>query len=391
MLSRLSSNRGRWAASALITGSLVFGMVSCGSRTGLFGPEEGFFSGEAGVDGGIPDATDDGPLQCIPGRFTFELALTQLMFVIDRSGSMKFDLEGRGADGEDVPPNEWRWRVLQNALRQTITSFDDEIAMGAKFFPEVLSDADLRSSERSCRTDTGAGIAPARGNAESILSVFDMTEPRGGTPTSEAVRLAAQFLTQRRSAARTIVLATDGAPNCNANLDSDACTCTSILPCDNQPADRGRYSCLDDTRTIDTISDVANKQKVPVYVIGIGGLEKPEFLQVLDEMAIAGGRPRPTLPRHYSAGSESALTEALTTIRNTVAKCTYLTPSAPNDPNKITVEIDGVLIPRDQTKTNGWDWVDQTFGELAFFGDACTRARGAGGVPAAVGGVVSCD
>jgi hypothetical protein len=365
-------------------------MVSCGSRTGLFGPDPGFFSGDARTDGST-DAPEDGPIACVPGRFTFELALTQLMFVIDRSGSMAFTLDGIA----DQPRNRWRWSILQNALRKTITNFDDEIAMGAKFFPEPLSRADLADSQRSCRTDTGVGIAPTRGNADAILDVFDTTEPRGGTPTSEAVRLAAQFLTQRRSVARTIVLATDGAPNCNGTLDARTCVCTSVASgttnaCADAPS-RGRFSCLDDDRTIATVRETADNQRIPVYVIGIGSTERPEFLQVLDEMAVAGGRPRPTTPRHYNAQSESELTNALTTIRDSVARCTYLTPSAPNDPNKITVEIDGATIPRDQTKTDGWDWVDQGFGELAFFGEACRKAQGAAGVPAAVSGVVTCD
>lgn len=387
MLRSSSSLRSK-VGSALIAGGVTVAMVSCGSRTGLFGPDPGFFSGDATPDAAATDASDDGPVPCVPGRFRFELALTQLMFVIDRSGSMAFTLNGE----QNAPRNRWRWTILQNALRQTITTFDEQIAMGAKFFPEVLSQSDLFDSQRSCRTDTGVAIAPSRWNSAAILEVFDVTQPRGGTPTAEAVRSAATFLTQTRSVARTIVLATDGAPNCNGDLDARTCICTSTPPdiCSDNPG-RGRYSCLDDGRTIDVIRETADNQKIPVYVIGIGSTERPEFLQVLDQMAIAGGRPRPTTPRHYNVQSENDLTNALETIRDSVAKCTYLTPSAPTDPNKITVEIDGVTIPRDQTKQNGWDWADQAYGALAFFGDACTAAQGAGGPPAVVTGVVTCD
>ncbi len=385
MASRASSPRiGRWVAAALAGAGLTTAVASCGSRTGLFGPETGF--GGPRADAAVEDAEEDVSTRCFPGRFTFELALTQLMFVVDRSGSMRFTLDGV----QDAPRRQWRWTILQNALRQTITAFDDEIAMGAKFFPEVLSEFDLTDPERACRTDTGAGIAPARGNAASILNVFDTSEPRGGTPTSEAVRLAAQFLKARRSVASTIVLATDGAPNCNPDLEALTCICTSTFSCADTP-NRGRFSCLDDGRTVATIHDVADKQKVPVYVIGIGSTERPDFLEVLDDMAIAGGRPRPVAPRHYNVQSEGELTSALAEIRDTVAKCTYLTPSSPNDPNKITISIDGEFIPRDQSKRNGWDWVNQSLGELAFFGEACAKARGATGTPAVVSGVVSCE
>ena len=35
----------------------------------------------------------------------------------------------------------------------------------------------------------------------------------------------------------------------------------------------------------------------------------------------------------------------------------------------------GKSIPRDPTHENGWDWVDQTYGTLAFFGPACQAAK----------------
>jgi hypothetical protein len=97
-------------------------MASCGSRTGLFG-------GDAfgGPDGSFPETTPfpdgptDGPIKCIPGRFTFELATAQLMFVIDRSGSMAFSLDGQRPDGMgNLPPGIMsRWDTLRDGLFQT--------------------------------------------------------------------------------------------------------------------------------------------------------------------------------------------------------------------------------------------------------------------------------
>ena len=364
----------------LATSAIVVAVASCGSRTGLL------------VDTTIPaDAAADAPLDsavpCVPGTFDFQLALTQLMFVIDRSGSMQFDLAGN----RDQPRTNWRWTILHDALAETITSFDEQISMGAKFFPE-RDVHDGSDAAEACRTESGVGIPPARGNAQKILSAFT-PYPIGGTPTSEAVRLAAQFLTGNRGVARTIVLATDGAPNCNGDLTSSSCICTSRDPVTGLPSCGGRngaYSCLDDKRTIQTIQDIASGQNIPIYVIGLGN-ESTTFLSTLDAMAVAGGRPRPTTPRHYNVQSPADLTDALQSIRDTVAKCTYLTPSAPSNPDDILVQISGVTVVRDPAKTNGWDWVDQAYGELALFGDACTKAQAATAVSAtAVGGVVTC-
>jgi len=79
---------------------------------------------------------------------------------------------------------------------------------------------------------------------------------------------------------------------------------------------------------------------------------------------------------------------ALASISSSVAQCTFLTPSAPTDPSAITVEINGKSIARDTTHTNGWDWVDQAYGTLAFFGSACDAASTQ---TPQISGVIRCD
>ncbi|WP_336118097.1 hypothetical protein, partial [Klebsiella pneumoniae] len=60
-------------------------------------------------------------------------------------------------------------------------------------------------------------------------------------------------------------------------------------------------------------------------------------------------------------------------------------------PNAITVEIDGAAISRDPTHMNGWDWVDQAYGTLAFFGSACTAASAGATMASSGTAVVRCD
>jgi hypothetical protein len=378
---RLSSAHrfGAHLSGAVLAGGISLAAASCGSRTGLFA-EEG--DGSARTNGG--DARPDGRNMpdanpCIPGKFTLEVATAQLMFVLDRSGSMNFGLNSGSPAG---PGEASRWDVLRDALRRTVLPYENEIAMGAKFYPEPPPDD--ATSEEACRTDEGVGFPPARGGFRNILEQFSATVPRGGTPTAEAVRLAAQFLTAQRGVSRTLVLATDGAPNCNPDLDPATCVCTTSRSCRSNPS-QGRYSCLDDSRAIDAIRDIAVTQRIPVYVIGIGGNDSAQFVQALDRMAVAGGRARATTPYFYNVQVPADLSSALQSIRDSVASCTFLTPSSPVDPNAISVEVDGEVIARDTTRTNGWDWVDQAYGTIAFFGDACTRAGST-----QVSGVVTC-
>ena len=370
----------------------IASLGACGSRTGLFGADSIANLPDGSLpDGGVLDGPPDGAVACTPGRFTLDLAIAQLMFVIDRSGSMAFSLDGKQPDRfGNLPPGVLsRWDTLRDALFQTITPFDNALAMGAKFYPEESPPGPAPADE-ACRTDVGVGIAPARGNVKDIINVFDTTDPNGGTPTSEAIRLAAQYIAGTRGVARTMIVATDGAPNCNGDLDQSRCTCTSATGnCATAPG--GEFNCLDDVRSISVVRDIFQTMKIPVYVIGIGSTERPEFLKVLDDMAVAGGRPRPTSPKHYNVQTSAELTAALTSISDSIAKCTYLTPSAPTDPNAINVEINGKAIPRDPTHTNGWDWVDQTFGTLAFFGAACTAASSGTSTMSQVTGVVSCE
>jgi hypothetical protein len=369
-------------ATALAAAATLFSIASCGSRTGLFAADD--LASDLARGDAAADAVDE-PVGCVPGTFVFELATAQLMFVLDRSGSMAFSLSGQ----DPLPPGELsRWVTLRNALAQTILPFDGQLAMGAKFFPEVLPEDSLGDPADACRVDTGVAVAPAIGRANAILSVFDTTQPIGGTPTADAVRLGAQYLSGRRGVARTMILATDGAPNCNGALDAVTCTCTTPrFDCARDPQ-VGAFSCLDDGRTVGVIGDIFQQQNIPVYVIGIGSTESAQFLQVLDQMAVAGGRPRAGTPKHYSAQSSAELGDALSTIRDSITKCTYLTPSAPTDPNAITVSIGGAQIARDPSHQDGWDWVDQAFGELAFFGPACDAASR--NSASSVTGVVTC-
>lgn len=376
----------RVSGSAIAFGWLV-AVVSCGSRTGLFVPEaipDGSIGTADVVDASRDVALDapkdaiEEPTACIPGTFSFTPAIPQLMFVLDRSGSMNFVLtSNRPAD----PGEQTRWRALQESFSAALTPFSSQIAMGARFFPVVAPlDDDL-----ACVQDPpSSAIIPAIGNAATILDVFNTTTPRGGTPTAGALEQALTEVSSSRAVSRAIVVATDGAPNCNPNLDQTTCVCTEPTDPTTCQSDPDSTRCLDDTHTIQTILTIHDDHKIPVFVIGIGALGS--FGTTLDDMAQAGGTARSGSPRYFPGDTPAALTDAFTTIRDSVAKCSYITPSSPTDPNAITVEIDGKVVFRDPTRTDGWDWIDQAYGHLQLFGSACTLATSTN-----VSGTVACD
>jgi len=382
----------------LARGVVVFGVMaalaSCGSRTGLFGPElldeipDATFDVDArdgGVDVRVDSPVDaaidviEEPVGCVPGKFTFSLATAQLMFVLDRSGSMKFVLT---SDDLALPGQTSRWRALESSLSQTISPFTNQIAMGARFYPSA--NANGNDLARACIQDPpSVAIAPALGNASKILDVFTRSIPEGGTPTATALALAAQEVSSSRGVARAMVVATDGAPNCNAALDRLTCTCTSADARGCLTSSDGS-NCLDDVKTVQTIKGIYDDRNIPVFVIGIG--VTGSFASTLDAMAVAGGRPRAGSPRYYAADTPAELTAAFTVVRDSVARCSYITPSSPQDPDAISVEIGGMTIPRDPNHVDGWDWIDQTYGHLQLFGSACTQATSTN-----VSGTVTCE
>lgn len=332
-------------------------LVDCGSRTGLdVGAVATFSNGPDAGDAG-KDA-DAAALPCIPGSQRLAKAKPAVLFVIDRSASMG-DRLGTGRSS--------RWQILTNALSEALPPVDQTMEIGALLYPQGGSSRDL-----SCSVPADINLSPAIGHVSPLLQLMRDNAPGGSTPTADALDLGARKLLGFRAAstARAIVLATDGAPNCNTSLDTRTCRCVS-----GGPGCRTAAMCLDDTRTVDRITSYA-RAGLPTYVIGIQVTGERDFADVLDAMAIAGGRPQTTGARKfYAASSEDELTSALVTIREQVSACTYLTTSVPDARGSIHVTLNGRELPYDPTGAQGWMWGNKENGEIVLVGVPCTQAR----------------
>jgi hypothetical protein len=340
-------------------------LVACGARTGLDAvgpPEEGDPSPHGGVlrlDAGERDAASIAPVACVPGELQLTRAVPTVLFVLDRSLSM----QGRLANGRDS-----RWNALKHAITATLPSVDDRVSAGALFFPDGPQSRDAES----CTVSPSPALSPALDSSGAIIDAMNATGPGGATPTADAVRAASNHLGSLRAAstARALVLATDGAPDCNANLDANTCEC---LQGQRRCAPE---RCLDDTRTTTIIADVL-AHGIPTYVVGLlGNDDETRFGQVLGNMAKAGGRPRDAVPAYYPANSQSDLDDAFATIRDQVGACVYLTASVPDASGTIVVTIDGAVVPYDPTGKQGWSWANQQNGEIVFAGNACAGVTG---------------
>jgi hypothetical protein len=354
----------------------------CGAKTGLEIPDVEM------------DASDDVPRDvpfvryeaCVPGRFPLVRRRAEVTFVIDRSGSMDAPLEATLADAGRAFS---RWTMLRDALRASLVGdVERRLSMGALFFPRVPL-VESPTQEESCTVNPLNRpfniIAPSLNNANAILRVFDETRPRGGTPTHAAIVAAGDPLIALartdpdRSKARYLILATDGGPNCNPDIPVDQCVCAIEDPtgrdvCADNPA-RARWFCLDRANVVNKIEEYAG-QGLYTYVIGLDNPSERPMIETLNAMAVAGRRANPIGEyRYYSVRRSDQLFATFRDIATTITNCAFVTPSRPDDPASIRVDVGGLVIPRDRAHINGWDWSDEGYGEITLYGRACERAQ----------------
>jgi hypothetical protein len=164
--------------------------------------------------------------------------------------------------------------------------------------------------------------------------------------------------------ARALVLATDGAPDCNATLQPHTCRCASP-PCN------AATRCLDDKSTVDKIS-ASLAEGIPTYVIGIETAGDTSFSDVLNAMALAGGRPQTGAAQsYYAARTASELDAALMTVSQQVGACVFLTTSVPNAGGTIQLVLDGNVLSDSQ-----WSWQDRNNGEIVLGAELCQELAG---------------
>jgi hypothetical protein len=209
-----------------------------------------------------------------------------------------------------------RWAGLTTALATTLTATPD-VSWGLEFFTTPGSG--------SCAVSATPQVAIGTPTASAdIQAQIAGASPGDNTPTAAAVTAATAYLkTVNDANNKFILLATDGEPNCKAG-------------------GKGGGSGASDMPGALAAITAAKAAGFSVYVIGIG-----PSVGNLDNMAQAGGTTT-----SYPATSPDQLTNALVSISQKVATCSFTSTQAPPDPNNIGVYLDKNLVPQDAN--NGW-------------------------------------
>jgi len=259
-----------------------------------------------------------------------------LLIVLDRSGSMIL------APG--FPPiGPSKWQIMKDALTALTAAKESNIRFGLSVFP----------TDNACGVSAGPAVPIDLNQADEIAAWMAGHGPDGNTPAQYGLEeaLAIYGSIPVNPAGRYVLFATDGIPNCggdppNVDIGSEAETLAGV--------------------------EALAAASIPTYVLGFGdplGLDTA----LLNDCAIAGGRPRAGGPPHYYQASNATELEAvLDDISGgiIVPSCSYELASAPPDPDLVKVLANGMPVPRSTAHTNGWDYYPDAM-TITFFGSYC--------------------
>ncbi|PKN47164.1 MAG: hypothetical protein CVU63_06720 [Deltaproteobacteria bacterium HGW-Deltaproteobacteria-20] len=317
------------------------------------------------VDVNQPDGDTGDPI-CGGQTVVGDPIVTNLLVVIDRSGSMKQTPTGFVDN---------KWDTMVGSLKTALEGIQGEMNIGLLFFPDA-SVASVSGCGMSEGDDVLISIDEGTVTVPLIASELDKAanDPDGNTPTADALALAHRYFTVGPGSSLTgekyVLLALDGGPNCNPDITCAAASCTtnidrSVLDptasaCPIDPAsccDSAPEACLDDTATTAQVSALSN-EGIPTFVVGIPGSDL--YANVLDSLAVAGGVPASTTsPKYFEVSDPDALTQTLIEITRALVKtCEFQLAETPPDPDKVNVYVDGEVLPQDGP--DGWHYDNST-------------------------------
>jgi hypothetical protein len=319
----------RTSVLALSTLAALLAAACTGGVTSNGVSDDGGLGGGGGGGGGNNEFTDAAICdQTVPITVTQTVKKPDMLLVVDKSGSMKDPLGGGTTSKMDV---------MKQAMATVLPGENANINFGLSTYPP----------DDACGAgQVISGIAP--NNAANVVSLINAVLPKGSTPTHLSLDSARAYFgtIAVNPDGRYVLLATDGLPNCNGASDNPS-----------------------NALTIAAAKALA-QVGIKTFVIGFGdvAVADPAFLK---QLAQAGGTTD-----FFAANSPQQLQQALTQISGTVtqASCSFELASAPQDPAKLGVTLDGTAVPRDPAHQTGWDY-DPATNSITFYGATCASIQ----------------
>jgi hypothetical protein len=323
-------------------------------------------------DAGLPDGP---PGLDAPGLCGNELHATgyvgpNLYFVLDRSGSM-IVVEGSNDSS--------RYELVRGAALELIRTLGPLINVGAALFPKGnIEEEPCDPGDEVLSTRPGDPVTGEDGETTQAFRYQTNVTPKGGTPVAGTLRDLAPTLAALPG--KTVVLlATDGAPNCNANASCGPEECIAYLegdcPSDPECCSPGGIAgpslCIDRGPTVSAVGAL-HALDIDVYVVGIPG--SALYGEVLDEMAVAGGTAADGAPKYVRVDDLGKLAEAFAEIAAQAISCEFPLTDPPTETDMTNVYLDGAVVPYDEV--DGWTWSGGD--NVVLHGEACEMLKTGG-------------
>ena len=307
--------------------------------------------GGPGDSGGATDAGPLGPRPGTDGGACESLTVdarpetSTVMIVLDRSGSM-YDTEIEMVD---------RWTPSVMAIESVTTALEDRLAFGLMLF----------AGDDECGTGRVEVMPAVRGAAaiRAALAGDPSAVTGGGTPTALSLDAARAALASVPGS-RSVLLVTDGGPNCNAAHDGFSCRCT--LPEGGCWFDS--LSCLDDDRTVAAVRALRDAG-ISTYVVGY---DTAAWADVMDRMAAEGGTP---FTRHIQVTDRASLEGALRDIGGSVVSCSFDLSEPPGDVRYVRVTVDGATVDHESVRSDGSGWALEGDRTITLLGPSCDAVQ----------------
>jgi hypothetical protein len=283
---------------------------------------------DGGTDEGL-DCDDEPPIcdemNIEPGRVP-----PNLLLVVDRSTSMS-QPAAQGGSGTKLEDTQY-------ALNLLLDDGEGKIRFGWMPYPG----SDLRCDPGIVAVECGDDTVTA------IRDLVDTLAVSRGTPTGESLQNADAYFENLNDTVHPsfVALLTDGMPTCPTGTASD------------------------ETLALQAVQNLS-QHGTDTFVIGLGEDLNSSNPDLLNDMAVAGGRPRAGPDTYYyEANSVEELQEVLQNIGGMVIGCNLTLNPEPEYPEYLWVYVDGSEVPRDRSHLDGWDY-DPDRNQIVFYGSAC--------------------
>jgi hypothetical protein len=315
---------------------------------------------------------------CATSTVSSALVPSNLLFVLDRSGSMRCNPPPvtdsavcEAAPDRADPSSPSKWEVTHGALRAALSTLPTTASVGLSYF----------SNDGACGVNAQPSVEltpVSPGHLASVEASLAGVVPQGGTPMVGAVISAYQHLHQRGLSGKSngrdfVVVLTDGeqSTECsNPPLCSDAKGCYEYL-----------------------VKDEAHKAAGPgarirTFVIGAPGSEPAR--SVLSQLAVAGGTAAAGCDPakgncHFDMTTTddfaSALGSALRAIVGEAITCELDLPAEADDPDALNVLYTPngggpTVVPKIpesacDAATDGWRYTNATPKKIRLCGEIC--------------------